>query len=239
MKPIKALCSSWALQMLTSFISDMRKRLFIPVVYCTWTLLYLKVLEPVLYFLSQLLLWFVSACLLMWGWITLNLNLHPRIMFLWNILTTFFLHLFFPFFLNFHFCVFVKVDVCNIRWGKSWNSTPDLCSLCINLIPHDHTPSPSFLVLHWWINTNDWEDPGQYPGHTGEIISPDWPGKTSVFPRMSWRKWLGRGRSGLLCSGCCCPHILAPDKWEKMDGWVFNICFSFFQFNHTIEWITF
>ncbi|KAL3970397.1 type I keratin, acidic [Sarotherodon galilaeus] len=41
------------------------------------------------------------------------------------------------------------------------------------------------------------------PGHTGEIISLTWPGNALVFPWTSWRRWLGKWRSGLLCLGCC------------------------------------
>ncbi len=37
-------------------------------------------------------------------------------------------------------------------------------------------------------------------------------------PLKSWRKWLGRGKSGHLCLDCC-PRDPAPDKRKKMDGW--------------------
>uniref|UniRef100_A0A668RS75 Uncharacterized protein n=1 Tax=Oreochromis aureus TaxID=47969 RepID=A0A668RS75_OREAU len=34
------------------------------------------------------------------------------------------------------------------------------------------------------------------PGHAKEITSLSWPGNSSVFPRISWRRCLGKGRSG-------------------------------------------
>ncbi|KAL4005315.1 hypothetical protein ACER0C_005028 [Sarotherodon galilaeus] len=52
----------------------------------------------------------------------------------------------------------------------------------------------------------------------GEIISLGWPGNALVFPRISWRRWLGRGRSGLLCLGCC-PRDPVSDKADE-DGWI-------------------
>ncbi len=59
-------------------------------------------------------------------------------------------------------------------------------------------------------------------GHAGEIMSPGWPGNASVSPRKSWRKCLGRGKSGHLCLDCC-PRDPAPDKRKKMDGWM-GVC---------------
>ncbi|KAL4004686.1 hepatocyte cell adhesion molecule [Sarotherodon galilaeus] len=38
-------------------------------------------------------------------------------------------------------------------------------------------------------------------------------------PRISWRRWLGRGRSGLLWLGCW-PRNPALDKRKKVDGWM-------------------
>lgn len=46
-----------------------------------------------------------------------------------------------------------------------------------------------------WILSED-------PGHTGEIISLRWPGNTSAFAWIRWRR-LGGRRSGVLCLGCC------------------------------------
>ncbi|MEQ2287992.1 hypothetical protein AMECASPLE_018441 [Ameca splendens] len=46
-----------------------------------------------------------------------------------------------------------------------------------------------------------------------------WPGNALVFPRMSWPKWLGRGKSGSLCLGCC-PRNPTLDKRKTMDGWM-------------------
>lgn len=46
-----------------------------------------------------------------------------------------------------------------------------------------------------------------------------WAGNALVYPRTSWKKWLMRGRSVLLCLGCCPPDP-APDKRKKMDGWI-------------------
>lgn len=47
-----------------------------------------------------------------------------------------------------------------------------------------------------------------------------WPGNALGFPRRSWWALPGRGRSH--CS-VWCRHDLAPDKWQKMDGWVDHI----------------
>uniref|UniRef100_A0A3P8PUB1 Ig-like domain-containing protein n=1 Tax=Astatotilapia calliptera TaxID=8154 RepID=A0A3P8PUB1_ASTCA len=63
--------------------------------------------------------------------------------------------------------------------------------------------------------------PGADPGHAGEIICLGWPGNALVFPQISWRRWLGRGRSGPLCLGCC-PRDPASDKADEdrwLDGW--------------------
>ncbi|TWW73429.1 hypothetical protein D4764_15G0008230 [Takifugu flavidus] len=57
------------------------------------------------------------------------------------------------------------------------------------------------------------------PGHVGETMSLDWPGNAWGSLRMSWRRWLGRGKSGLLSLGCC-PRDPTPDKRQRMDGWM-------------------
>lgn len=44
--------------------------------------------------------------------------------------------------------------------------------------------------------------PGAHAGHTGEIKSLGWPGNTSVFTKISWRKRLGRVGNVRLLSGC-------------------------------------
>ncbi len=44
--------------------------------------------------------------------------------------------------------------------------------------------------------------------------------RLGVPPRKSWRKCLGRGKSGHLCLDCCPPDP-ALDKRKKMDGWTF------------------
>uniref|UniRef100_A0AAY5K625 B-cell receptor CD22 n=1 Tax=Esox lucius TaxID=8010 RepID=A0AAY5K625_ESOLU len=46
-------------------------------------------------------------------------------------------------------------------------------------------------------------------------MSPGWPGNASVSPRKSWRKCLGRGKSGHPCLDCC-PRDPAPDKRKMM-----------------------
>ena len=56
------------------------------------------------------------------------------------------------------------------------------------------------------------------PEPAGETTSPSWPGNTLVFPQKSWRRWLGRGRSGPLCLSCCPPEP-NPDKWKLKDWW--------------------
>ncbi len=50
-------------------------------------------------------------------------------------------------------------------------------------------------------------------------MSPGWPGNASVSLRKSWRKCLGRGKSGHLCLDYC-PRDPAPDKRKKIDGWM-------------------
>lgn len=50
--------------------------------------------------------------------------------------------------------------------------------------------------------SNREEGPGAHAGHAGEIKSLSWPGNTSVFPMISWRKWLGRVGNVRLLSGC-------------------------------------
>ena len=55
--------------------------------------------------------------------------------------------------------------------------------------------------------------------HAGETMSLGWPGNALGSPRKSWMKWLGKGKSGLPCLGCC-PHDPTPDKRQKMDGWI-------------------
>nr|XP_061780913.1 solute carrier family 25 member 44-like isoform X1 [Nerophis lumbriciformis] len=47
-------------------------------------------------------------------------------------------------------------------------------------------------------------------------LSPGWPGNALVSPGRSWTKWMGRGKSGLPCLGCC-PRHLTSDTWKKMD----------------------
>lgn len=42
---------------------------------------------------------------------------------------------------------------------------------------------------------------------------------TLQCPRMSWKRWFGWGKSGLLCSDGC-PHDPNPDKEQKKDGWI-------------------
>ena len=59
--------------------------------------------------------------------------------------------------------------------------------------------------------------PGADPGHAGEIISPDCLGNASASPSRNKRRWLGRGRPGLLCLGCC-PFNPNMDKW--INGWM-------------------
>jgi len=46
-------------------------------------------------------------------------------------------------------------------------------------------------------------DPGEDLGHAGGTVSAGWPGNASVSPQESWRKCLGRGKSGHLCLDCC------------------------------------
>ncbi|XP_070399741.1 uncharacterized protein [Nothobranchius furzeri] len=53
----------------------------------------------------------------------------------------------------------------------------------------------------------------------GGTMSLTWPGNALGFPRRSWPKWLGRGKSGPLALGCC-PRNPTPDKRMKMDGWM-------------------
>ncbi|XP_061782439.1 uncharacterized protein [Nerophis lumbriciformis] len=57
---------------------------------------------------------------------------------------------------------------------------------------------------------------GEAPGHIGKTMSAGWPGNASGSPEKSWTKWLGRGKSGLLCLGCC-PRNPTSDKRKKMD----------------------
>ena len=57
------------------------------------------------------------------------------------------------------------------------------------------------------------EDPGQ----AGGTMSLEWPGNVSASPLKNWTKWLGRGKSGLACLGCC-PRNPTPDRQWKMDG---------------------
>ncbi len=63
--------------------------------------------------------------------------------------------------------------------------------------------------------------PGRLPGKVdaGGTMSLGWPGKASGSPWKSWRKCLGRGKSGHPCLDCC-PRDPAPDKQKKMDGWM-------------------
>ncbi|XP_061923023.1 uncharacterized protein LOC133662864 [Entelurus aequoreus] len=53
-------------------------------------------------------------------------------------------------------------------------------------------------------------------------MSPSWPGNASGSPKKSWTKWLGRGKSGLLCLGCC-PRNPTSDKRKKMDGFSMKV----------------
>lgn len=60
--------------------------------------------------------------------------------------------------------------------------------------------------------------PGVHTGAAGVNISIGWPGNALLFPRISWRRWLAKGRSGLLCLSCC-PRD--PTSRKKMDNlWV-------------------
>ncbi|TWW71179.1 hypothetical protein D4764_17G0006620 [Takifugu flavidus] len=46
-------------------------------------------------------------------------------------------------------------------------------------------------------------DPREDPGHVGETMSLNLSGNAWGFLWMSWKKWLGRRKSGLLFLGCC------------------------------------
>ena len=46
-----------------------------------------------------------------------------------------------------------------------------------------------------------------------------WPGNALGFLLKSWKKWLGRGKSGPPFLSCC-PRDPTPDKRRKMDGWM-------------------
>uniref|UniRef100_A0A672ZTB3 Cyclin-F n=1 Tax=Sphaeramia orbicularis TaxID=375764 RepID=A0A672ZTB3_9TELE len=63
-------------------------------------------------------------------------------------------------------------------------------------------------------------DLGEDPGHVGETMSLSWPGNASGSPRKSWRRCLGRGKSGHPCLDCY-PRDPAPDKRKRMDGWMY------------------
>lgn len=54
----------------------------------------------------------------------------------------------------------------------------------------------------------------------GWSLSPTWPGRSWIagYPRKTWTKWLGRGRSGLLYIGSKPCHQTPCKQW-KMDGW--------------------
>lgn len=66
--------------------------------------------------------------------------------------------------------------------------------------------------------------PGADPG---EIVFFGWPGNTLVLPQKNWKRWVGRGRSGNLCSDYC-PFDLGPEKQYTMDGCFSTINPSFF-----------
>lgn len=51
-----------------------------------------------------------------------------------------------------------------------------------------------------------------------------WPGNASGPPWKSWRKCLWRGKCGHPCLDCC-RRDPAPDKRNKMDGWIFTTLF--------------
>ncbi|TWW81034.1 R2DM Retrovirus-related Pol polyprotein from type II retrotransposable element [Takifugu flavidus] len=65
-------------------------------------------------------------------------------------------------------------------------------------------------------------DPRGDPGHVGETMSLDWPGNAWGSLRMSWRRWLGRGKSGLLSLGCYPRDPTRISGREWMDGWIFT-----------------
>lgn len=56
------------------------------------------------------------------------------------------------------------------------------------------------------------------PGHAGQSTPLCWLGNALVFPWKSWKRWLGRGRPGPLCSGPHDPHSIP--KWKLMDEWM-------------------
>ncbi len=62
-------------------------------------------------------------------------------------------------------------------------------------------------------------EPGLDPEHTRGIIYLIWPGNASGSPWRSWKALLGRGVSGLPYLACCLRDP-APDKQNKMDGWM-------------------
>jgi len=61
-------------------------------------------------------------------------------------------------------------------------------------------------------------DPGEDPGHAGEITSPGWPGNASGSLRMSWKVLRARGKSGSTC-WVCCPRNPTPEKADE-NGWI-------------------
>ncbi len=63
------------------------------------------------------------------------------------------------------------------------------------------------------------EAPGKTQGHAEGTMSLSLLGNALGFPRRSWRKCLGRGKSGVPCWDCC-PHDPASDKRLMMDGWM-------------------
>ncbi len=74
---------------------------------------------------------------------------------------------------------------------------------------------PSGGVPSWHVPPEG--DPEEYPGHAGVTMSLGWPGNALGSSQRSWRKCLGRGKSGCPCSGSC-PRDPAPDKRTKMAG---------------------
>lgn len=69
----------------------------------------------------------------------------------------------------------------SLRDAQGWTTTP----------PH---PKEPVEVGASWVRYSGPVLPGGGPQHTGEITS-----LVPVFPQISWRRWLGTGRFGLLC----------------------------------------
>jgi len=92
----------------------------------------------------------------------------------------------------------------------------------------------AFQMLPCW-GVSDLSHREEASGQTQDLLERQYLSAGSGMtqcPKKCWRRWLGRGRSGV----DCCPHDPDPDKKQKMDRWM-NYWYSIKWSNYQTTWL--